>query len=446
MLAIRAMNKLRTLQTESQPAAISLAKRIAAVFFLAALFCGAQKSTFAQALTPAWVELGPDGAAIARIIVNAPTDCPEARIDGANVPMALRQPLPPGFRPVCEVAIPTAAKSASVSGQTLVLPQADPTRIVAFGDTGCRIKDGKPPAKPQVQDCNDSSAWPFEQIAGQAASEKPQLMIHVGDYLYRESPCPDDLQNFCANTPEGDNWASWDADFFKPAAKLLAATPWAFSRGNHEDCTRSWRGWFYYLDPRPWDGMCAKYSPPYLITLGRFQLAMLDSSPTAELVADEDQVTEYAGQLLSLHPQNAWLVDHHPFWGYAPTVGALPPVPISAPLEEAWNRANPKGYSLILSGHIHLFEFVSVAGLRPDQLVIGDGGTSMAAPISVTLKGAPLRGAVAAGGDTEHEFGYALFTKNGAGWQVTLKNRTGKALVSCDIPGGDAPCKSASSN
>jgi hypothetical protein len=441
------MNIFPTPQAKFQPAAITPPRRIAVVFFLLALLALSPRSASAQLLTPAWVELGPDGAALLRVIVNAPTDCPAARIDGANVPMTLRQPTPPGFRPACEVAIPAAAKSVSVNGQALVLPQADPTRIVAFGDTGCRIKDAKPPAKPQVQDCNDPSAWPFEQIASQAASEKPQLMIHVGDYLYRESPCPDDSKNFCANTPDGDNWASWDADFFEPAAKLLAAVPWAFSRGNHEDCTRSWRGWFYYLDPRPWSGMCEKYSPPYLIKLGGFQLAMLDSSPTSELVADEDQVTDYVGQLLSLRPQNAWLVDHHPFWGYSPTAGGLPPVPISAPLEEAWNRANPKGYSLILSGHIHLFEFVSVAGAaRPDQVVIGDGGTSMSAPISIPLKGAPLRGAVTAGADTEHEFGYALFTKTGAAWQVVLKNRTGKALVSCNIPGGSIPCQSAASN
>jgi calcineurin-like phosphoesterase family protein len=441
------MNIFPTPQAKFQPAAITPPRRIAVVFFLLALLALSPRSASAQLLTPAWVELGPDGAALLRVIVNAPTDCPAARIDGANVPMTVRQPTPPGFRPACEVAIPAAAKSVSVNGQALVLPQADPTRIVAFGDTGCRIKDAKPPAKPQVQDCNDPSAWPFEQIASQAASEKPQLMIHVGDYLYRESPCPDDSKNFCANTPDGDNWASWDADFFKPAAKLLAAVPWAFSRGNHEDCTRSWRGWFYYLDPRPWSGMCEKYSPPYLIKLGGFQLAMFDSSPTSELVADEDQVTDYVGQLVSLRPQNAWLVDHHPFWGYSPTAGGLPPVPISAPLEEAWNRANPKGYSLILSGHIHLFEFVSVAGAaRPDQVVIGDGGTSMSAPISIPLKGAPLRGAVTAGADTEHEFGYALFTKTDAAWQVVLKNRTGKALVSCNIPGGSIPCQSAASN
>ena len=46
----------------------------------------------AQLLTPAWVEIGPDGAAVARVIVNAPADCPSLQIDGAGRRMALRQP------------------------------------------------------------------------------------------------------------------------------------------------------------------------------------------------------------------------------------------------------------------------------------------------------------------------------------------------------------------
>jgi hypothetical protein len=391
-------------------------------------------------LTPTWVEVGPDGAAVARVIVNAASDCPAVQIDGAAQRMAVRPHTPPGFRPACELAIPATAKSASVNGQTLVLPQADPSRIIALGDTGCRIKGTA------VQDCDDPAKWPFQEIATQAASEKAALVIHVGDYLYRESPCPAGKEDLCGGSPAGDNWDSWNADFFTPAAKLLAAAPWAFSRGNHEDCSRSWRGWFYYLDPRPWDGMCETYSPPYLIKLGAFQLAMLDSSAVNELGNDDDQITEYTGQLLSLHPQNAWLVDHHPFWGFASVASSLPPIPISVPLEEAWKRTDPKGYSLILSGHIHLFEFVDLDGGRPDQLVVGDGGTAMAAPIQTTVKGVAIRGVATAGAEMEHEFGYTLFAKKGAGWNFVLKNRSGEALVSCEIPGKTDNCKSSDIN
>src|SRR5580692_11750420 len=62
-----------------------------------------------QALTPAWVELGEDGKAVARIVVNHPQDCPAIQIDGASRPMSLRPNLPPGLRPACEFAIPSGA-------------------------------------------------------------------------------------------------------------------------------------------------------------------------------------------------------------------------------------------------------------------------------------------------------------------------------------------------
>jgi calcineurin-like phosphoesterase family protein len=424
------MKNFRDFKLRFEAAAVFLTRGIAAAFiFVAALGVGGG-SCFAQALTPVWVELGPNGAAVARVIVNSADECPTVTIDRTARRMNVRQPTPPGFRPACELAIPAAAKVATVNGQTLVLPTANPTKIVAFGDTGCRIK-GK-----AVQNCDDPTRWPFKQIASQAAAEAPQLMIHVGDYLYRESPCPAAAEALCGGTPEGDNWDAWNADFFAPAAKLLAAVPWAFTRGNHEDCSRSWRGWFYYLDPRPWSGMCDTYSPPYMIKLGAFELVMLDSSAVNELGHDEDQITEYSGQLLSMHPQNAWLVDHHPFWGFASVANGLPPVPISAPLEEAWNKTNPKGYSLILSGHIHLFELLTLGEGRPEQLVVGDGGTDMAAPLHATMEGLPVRGVTTSLTETEHQFGYTLFTKEGAGWKFVLKDDEGNAVVSCATPGG----------
>src|SRR3984885_14387924 len=94
----------------------------------------------AQILSPAWVELGEGGQAIARVVVSGPAECPQANVDGVSLAMTPRQPVPSGFRPVCEVALPSGAKSARVHGQLLALSHADPSRIVVIGDTGCRIK------------------------------------------------------------------------------------------------------------------------------------------------------------------------------------------------------------------------------------------------------------------------------------------------------------------
>src|SRR5580658_10421654 len=86
----------------------------------------------AQILSPAWVELGEGGRAIARVVVSGPAECPSANVDGAGLAMTPRQPVPDGFRPVCEVTLPTGAKSARINGQALALPHPDPARIVVI--------------------------------------------------------------------------------------------------------------------------------------------------------------------------------------------------------------------------------------------------------------------------------------------------------------------------
>jgi hypothetical protein len=379
-----------------------------------------------QALTPAWVELGPSGA-LARVIVNRPQDCPSIEIDGWRSSTSLRRPVPDGLRPACEFPIPDDAQSASVGDQALALLRLNPSRVVVFGDTGCRIKGAR------VQDCNDPRKWPFQTVANQAAAEKPQLMIHVGDYLYRESPCPAGSESECGGTPAGDHWEAWRADFFAPAAKLLAAVPWAFSRGNHETCDRSWRGWFYYLDPRPWKGACERYSPPYLIKLGTFELAMLDSSPVVEDRANKEQVDEYANQLASIHATNAWLVAHHPFWGFKAGPEGGQPAPISAPLAAAWEQSKPAGIHLVLAGHVHLFELLSFDHGRPPQVVAGDGGTDLATPIRASVNGSLVHEASVVTSGSQRVFGYTLFTRQAEKWTLALKSRSGVDLFTYQV-------------
>lgn len=403
-------------------------------------FCAIVPSAKAQALTPAWVELGEGGKALARIVVNSPQDCPAIQINGAPRPMALREPMPVGLRPVCEFAIPSGTKSASVNGHSLVLPKRNPARVVVIGDTGCRIKGRL------VQDCNHPDTWPFLQVAAAAAREKPVLVLHVGDYLYRESPCPEGSEAICGGSPAGDNWEAWNADFFTPATELLSAAPWAFVRGNHEDCNRTWRGWFYYLDPRPWDGMCTEYPPAYLVKLGKFQLAILDTSAMKESDVDETQVAQFTSQLASLHPKNAWLATHYPFWGFYPDSRTGKPAPLTATLQAAWEKAAPRGYTLIVGGHVHLFEYVSVDQARPPQLVAGDAGTRLDVPLQASLNGVQIRGASVIGGQSRQQFGYILMTGAGKVWHLELKNKSQTVLVSCTAPGSSENCQSAGSD
>jgi hypothetical protein len=204
---------------------------------------------------PSWIQIGPNDVILARA-VRAET-CPQITIDGSTGAMNIRA-LPNVDHPniVCETAVPTGSKSVAIDGQAMRLPVADPQRIALIGDTGCRLK-----APDAFQACNDPAEWPFARTAAASTVWNPDLVIHVGDYLYRESPCPDGNTG-CAGSPYGDNWVTWNADFFAPAAPLLAAAPWILVRGNHEDCTREGMGWFRYLDPMPMPTACQTYTEP----------------------------------------------------------------------------------------------------------------------------------------------------------------------------------------
>ena len=84
-----------------------------------------------------------------------------------------------------------------------------------IGDSGCRIKV----SDNVFQNCNDAATWPFATVAATAAAAAPDLVIHVGDYHYRENACPPGNVG-CAGSPWGYGWDSWEADLFAPAAKL----------------------------------------------------------------------------------------------------------------------------------------------------------------------------------------------------------------------------------
>ncbi len=384
-----------------------------------------------QILTPVWVEVGEGGRAIARVVMQS-EDCPAIQIDGTGraptvTQMVLRRPVPEGFRPACEMAIPANAKSARVNGQELPLPHPDPSRIVVFGDSGCRIQGAK------LQNCNDPAAWPFERIATHAAAERPDLVLHAGDFVYRDEVCPAASQAQCGGSPFGDNWEAWNIDFFKPAAKLLAAAPWVLVRGNRENCDRFWKGWFYYLDTNPWKNACEATPKPNVIQLGKFQLIAFDTAATVETDEIPALTNAYAAQLAALHANGAWLLLHHPIWGVRPDV----PLPGKQPflLKEARYRAKPQGIDLIVSGHTHISQMLNFGPGRPAQVVAGTGGTYLSDPIPANVDGTLIQGVAVSSSQVKREFGFTLFTKTASGWNVTFKNPLGGIETSGSLTG-----------
>jgi len=151
-------------------------------------------------------------------------------------------------------AVINAALPGGTQGITLPLPKANPQRIVIIGDTGCRLQTDN-----GTQSCNDpnpegtDTPYPFAAIAALAAAQNPDLVIHVGDWDYRDNECPAGLGFNCGGSPWGFGWDTWEADVFAPAAPLLAAAPWIMNRGNHEQCNRAGQGWYRYLDTQPFD-------------------------------------------------------------------------------------------------------------------------------------------------------------------------------------------------
>jgi hypothetical protein len=438
------------------------------------VICDAYPSNHVES---AWVELtGPNGGnaltgnvAMARAITAATASdgganpCPSITIDGAGpVQMNLRAaattslavrsvntpPAKPALFPVssCEYQLPAGTTSAVVAGQSLPLPRANPTKIVVIGDTGCRLQSGN-----GTQSCNDpnpngtDTPYPFAAIAALAAAQNPDLVLHVGDYAYRDNPCPAGLGFNCGGSPWGFGWDTWEADLFAPGAPLLAAAPWIMTRGNHEQCNRAGQGWYRFLDSNPfdttdvhtcdnpaYDGPSTSYASgnwnnPFLVQINSStQIVVFDtanakpqSSPSISTSAGSLFYTTYAseltiaGNLVSAAPLpfNLWS-NHHPIFGYATGTPPANPIPAFPPIMNATFPGTyfPAPINLALHGHTHDYQAIDFqTGTLPDggafqpaaTLVSGNAGdildTALPYPINNSSVVSPIAVATVSG-------------------------------------------------
>jgi predicted phosphodiesterase len=383
-----------------------------------------------------WVEMMPGGGAEVRIATSAVT-CPDISIDGATVHMATRAAPDANFAVrLCTAPIPAGTKAAMFNGTPLPLPKAPPERILVIGDTGCRIKDKT------VQACNDPKQWPFAPLAVVAAKLKPDLIIHVGDYLYRESPCPAG-NTTCAGSPWGDNWPAWDADFFTPAAPLLAAAPFVIIRGNHEDCDRAGLGWLRLLGPLPFSAAapCNPHLPLYSISLGSMTLAIMDDASAPDTDVDTASLPAYQKDLAavpSVVPKPVWLVTHRPIWGAVKIFGIG--VGGNRTLIAALADTHPlDGADFMLSGHIHAFEALNYRDTAPPQIIAGNSGDDLdAAPENVAKLN--LGGQIVKDGMTLPGFGFLMMTKEASDWHIDLYRVDGTVEGHCTLANRRIDC------
>lgn len=394
----------------------------------------------------AWTELGERGAIIARAVVDAGGECPAAVADGRPLRMTPRPNPDPALFPVqvCDAAIPHGTHAAAVGAIALPLPVDAPRRILVVGDTGCRIEVTD--TSRNVQNCNDPDAWPTARVMASAAQLQPDLIIHVGDYIYREDECPEDAEDQCGGSPAGHGWAPFEADVLQPFLPLLDAAPWVFVRGNHESCDRGGQAWFYLLDPRPEPPTCQDFSEPYAIPIGGLQLVVFDSANANDTKVDQATLPEYTreiSRIAELAGADAWLLTHRPVYAIrhddAPD-GSEQLTPLNLTEQAAASGRLPAGVQLIISGHIHDFEAFGFAGARVPQLVVGESGTKLRPAVMQPLDGLSIDGARVAHGVSIDRFGFVALDRGASSWMATVYDKDGGAIAACEVKNRDIAC------
>jgi hypothetical protein len=379
-----------------------------------------------------WVELASDGGLDVRSIVAPGMACPKVVADGTELTSALRGRSDDDYPvQVCVAHAAASTRGVTVDGLPVPVLPTDIRRIVMFGDTGCRLKGSF------TQDCNNPVKWPFAVVARLAAARRPDLVIHVGDYHYRETACPSG-QAGCAGSPHGDNWAVWQKDFFDPAAPLLAAAPWVLVRGNHEICSRGGHGWFRLLDPHPNADTCTDTTPPYALHIGSLNLLLFDGANADDQTADPTKVAVYRDQLQSLLsnvPQHSWLLTHRPVWALVEGSDVAPGTTLNATEQAAIRDLVPAGLDMVVSGHIHDFTSYEFGPSRPAQLVVGEGGDAndaISQPVhpGIDIDGEKIRRALAI-----PDYGYVVLHRASQGWTGVVYSLTDSVLAHCRLRG-----------
>lgn len=339
-------------------------------------------------------------------------------------------------------------------------PGGRPENIAVIGDSGCRI----PSAPAPMQRCTPAG-WPFKQVSDSAARRpaRPDLVIHVGDYLYRSAP-QRQRRPLCGDASLGNDVHTWGClvtDFFEPAAELLKTAPFVFVRGNHENCGRAGSVWFRYLAADLKPNACDDYSPPVRINAGRLGLLLMDTScasdeETPRSCNHSGLVGRYTAQFNEINSSlvrggDNFLLSHTPLWAVNGQTGASNPEWIDRDLDAALTASSlhrlDSRVTFVLSGHVHLYQMLAVTSAtttpRPPQLTVGAAGTTLDQQtwVDSQLINKPVDNLPIAQLVTRREWGYAVLRDRTTTWNVRFLDQSGTRVTgtNCNLVGSTFP-------
>ncbi len=380
-----------------------------------------------------WVQLGPDSQIVVRAISRS-SECPILKVDGQFVVMRRRASADDEFPGhVCEQRLHQPVNNVSLDGTALPTLNQTIRRIAVIGDTGCRIR-GR-----QVQACNDPEAWPLKAILAEIDAKKPDLVIHVGDYVYRGSPCPPGAD--CAGSPYGDNYQTWVADWLGPAQKLFSRAPFVFVRGNHENCGRGAKGWFRYFAAGPVPDECPAVTDPWKVLADGLDLIVFDASDGRAPESSRARLSDYkrlADATFTNLRHETWFLTHRPLWVNMFAFGEL--INGDDTQREAFGAAIPEAFSLVLSGHIHAFQALDLAA-GPVQVISGNGGTRLDPMPTGEKRDFEVAGSLMRQIVNDSGFGFLMLTRmNDSAWQMDALDAKGILKRRCMVAGRRMSC------
>ena len=100
----------------------------------------------------------------------------------------------------------------------------------------------------------------------------------------------------------------------------------------------------------------------------------------------------------------------------------------------------PASLTLLLAGHVHLFEGLAFEPRRPPMLLVGNGGTALDDAITQSLVGMTLDGATLTTAKTLATFGYVTMEPVGSNWRAIVHDVDGRVLTECTIQPGTLVC------